>query len=69
MDNYILEWIRQNNLWFVVGWIHTRVEFVAEIWRKNNDMTSTGWHGTASTPEDALVKVYMKAKDELNEKA
>jgi len=62
----IIEWIKQNKLWFVVGYRLTHQEFDAEIWthtNRNGRIISVGWWGAGATMEEALRVAYEKAKD------
>lgn len=66
MKSEIIEWIKTNKLWFVVGYRLTHQEFDAEIFTHtvlNKRITSIGWWGRGNTMEEALQMAYEKAKD------
>lgn len=64
MNSDILKWIKDNDLFFCVGYMKTKIEFSAEIWTyfyKLKKMKVIGWYGNGETMEAALQMAYERA--------
>jgi hypothetical protein len=60
----IYNWIKKNNLWYIVGMFRTKTEYTAEIWTNLYHLQSNatiGWFGVGQSPDEALQKAYDKA--------